>query len=311
MSCSPRSVPWPRRFSRWTNARTPPYWVVMTSNFDHAANLVYEQDRDRYLAALFAEEKRRAGLLALYAFNLEIGRVRELVSDPLPGEVRLQWWRDFLQGTEHGAANANPVASALAETIQTYRLPTSALVAMIDARVFDLYDDPMPSLHDLEGYCGETASALFQLGSIVLNDGEDPGTAEICGHAGVAYALCGLMRALPWHAARGQMYLPADLLARHGAKTQPILAGETTPELRAALEELRAHVRHHLNRVREKVGDIPPRIAPAFLPLSLVEPFLSKMERSGFDPLKTPVELSQLRRQWTLWRAARRSGAVF
>ncbi|WP_153769293.1 phytoene/squalene synthase family protein [Labrenzia sp. CE80] len=282
----------------------------MSSNFDHARDLVYGQDRDRYLAALFAAEATRHGLLALYAFNTEISRVRDLVSDPLPGEVRLQWWRDFLQGTEHGAANANPVASALAETVERFQLPKTALVSMIDARVFDLYDDPMPSLNDLEGYCGETASALIQLGAIILNDGADPGTGEIAGHAGVAYALCGLIRALPWHAARGQMYLPADLLARHGVDSQAVFKGETTPELVAALTELRSHVRHHLGRVRASVSRIPANVAPAFLPLALVEPFLKKMEAPGHDPLKTPVELSQLRRQWTLWRAARKSGVA-
>ncbi len=282
----------------------------MSSNFDHAGDLVYAQDRDRYLAALFAAEDVRPGLLALYAFNAEIARVRDVVSDPLPGEVRLQWWRDFLGGTEHGAAAANPVAAALAETTERYHLPKAALTAMVEARIFDLYDDPMPSLQDLEGYCGETASALIQLGSIVLNNGEDPGTADCSGHAGVAYGLCGLMRALPWHAARGQMYLPADLLARHGVDPATVLKGETTPELKAALAELRAHVRHHLGRIRSMVSAIPAHVAPAFLPLSLVEPFLLKMEKPGHDPLKMPIEISQLRRQWILWRAARKSGAV-
>lgn len=282
----------------------------MSSNFDHAKDLVYDADRDRYLTALFAAGEQRPGLLALYAFNAEIARVRDMVSAPLPGEVRLQWWRDFLEGTEHGAASANPVAAALGETVETYQLPTAALVAMTEARTFDLYDDPMPTLNDLEGYAGETSSAVIQLGSLILNEGRDPGTATLAGHAGVAYALTGLMRALPWHAARGQMYLPADLLQRHGVDPETVFKGETTPELQAALKELRAHVRHHLERVRRHVGEIPAHVAPAFLPVALVEPFLKRMEKPGADPLKNPVALSQFRRQWILWRAARKSGAV-
>lgn len=282
----------------------------MSSDFDHARDLVYDLDRDRYLAALFADAEHRPGVLALYAFSAEIARVRDVVSDPLPGEVRLQWWRDLLEGVEHGSAAGNPIASALLDTITRYRLPVSALTAMIDARIFDLYDDPMPTLNDLEGYAGETSSALIQLASLVLNNGADPKTADIAGHAGVAYALTGLMRSLPWHAARGQMYLPNDLLERHGADPQAILKGETTPELLAALTELRGHVRHHLQRVRDKVSEIPAHVAPAFLPVALVEPFLKRMERPGQDPLKAPVELSQLRRQWILWRAARKSGAA-
>ncbi len=298
------------RFSRWTKGACETIWAVMSSDFDHARDLVYDADRDRYLASLFADSRHRPFLLALYAFNAEIARVRDMVSEPLPGEVRLQWWRDFLNGVEHGSASANPVAAALAETVSTYNLPKEALVAMVEARTFDLYDDQMPSLNDLEGYAGETSSALIQLACLVLNGGDDPDTGEIAGHAGVAYALAGLMRSLPWHAARGQMYLPRDLLERHGVDPQTVHRGGTTPQLLAALTEMRGHVRHHLDRVRARVGDIPPSIAPAFLPLALVEPMLKRMEKSGTDPLKAPVEMSQLRRQWILWRAARKSGAA-
>ena len=280
----------------------------MSTEFDYVRHLVYDHDRDRYLSALFAAESERPGLFALYAVNAEIARVRETVSEPLPGEIRLQWWRDFLLGLDHGSGTANPVAAALAEAIEAYTLPRQAFLALIDARVFDLYDDPMPSLGDLEGYCGETSSAIFQLAAIILNKGEDPGTAEISGHAGVAYALCGLMRALPWHASRGQMFLPEDLLARHGADQKQILAGETTPELRAALTELRAHVRHHLGRVRKMIGPVRQRVGPAFLPLALVEPFLKAMEAGGYDPLKQPISIPQFKRQWVIWRSARRSG---
>ena len=76
----------------------------MTTDFDHAAEIVRQYDKDRYLSALLAPGQYRPGLMALYAFNSEIARIRELVSEPLPGEVRLQWWRDLLEGTEHGVA---------------------------------------------------------------------------------------------------------------------------------------------------------------------------------------------------------------
>lgn len=280
----------------------------MTTDFDHAANVVRQYDKDRYLSALLAPEAHRPALMALYAFSAEIARIRELVSEPLPGEVRLQWWRDLLEGTEHGAVASNPVANALLRTIETYSLPGKGLVAMTEARVFDLYDDQMPSLNDLEGYAGETVSGLVQLACLVLNNGEDPGTATAAGHAGVAYALTGLMRALPWHAARRQMYLPADVCVRHNLDTESVFRGDTTPELKAVLAELRDHVRHHLGRVRQAASGVPASCDSAFLPLVLVEPFLEKLEAPGHDPLKHVAEMSQLRRQWLMWRA---SGRVF
>jgi 15-cis-phytoene synthase len=276
----------------------------MTSDFDHTADLLRRYDKDRYLSALLAPEAHRPGLMALYAFNAEVARVREIVSEPLPGEVRLQWWRDFLEGTEHGDVAANPVASALQETIQKYKLQKQGLIAMVEARVFDLYNDPMPNLNDLEGYLGETVSGPMQLSCLILNNGKDPETATAAGHAGVAYGLTGLIRALPWHASRHQMYLPKDVQERHNLNAETVFRGETTPELRAVLTEMREHVRHHLARVRQAAPDIPNACQAAFLPLTLVEPYLKKLEAPEFDPLKQVAEISQLRRQWTLWRAS-------
>ncbi|QDG77742.1 phytoene/squalene synthase family protein [Labrenzia sp. PHM005] len=279
----------------------------MDKDFDHAVEVVRQYDKDRYLSALLAPEAHRPGLMALYAFNVEIARVRESVSEPLPGEVRLQWWRDLLEGTEHGAVASNPIANALLQTIESYKLPKHGLIAMTEARIFDLYNDPMPSLNDLEGYTGETVSGLIQLACYVLNSGEDPKVATAAGHAGVAYGMTGLLRALPWHATRQQLYLPKDLLKRHGVDPQTIFKGQMTAELGAALTEMRGHIRHHLERVRQAVDDVPKPCRNAFLPLALVEPFLKKMETPGFDPLKQTVELSQLRRQWILWRTRNKS----
>lgn len=278
----------------------------MTTDFDHAAQTVRRYDRDRYLCALLAPEAHRPGLMALYAFNAEIARVRDVVSEPLPGEVRLQWWRDLLEGTEHGAAASNPVANALLRTIETYSLPRQGLIAMTEARIFDLYDDPMPRLNDLEGYAGETVSGLIQLACLVLNQGVDPKTATAAGHAGVAYALTGLMRALPLHASRRQMFLPGDVCERHALDAETVFRGETTPQLQAVLKEMRDHVRHHLNRVRSEASAVPESCGNAFLPLVLVEPHLNLLEAQAADPLKQIAELSQLRTQWLVWRASRR-----
>ncbi|MCP8939337.1 squalene/phytoene synthase family protein [Alsobacter sp. SYSU M60028] len=275
---------------------------------DAVSLLVRENDPDRWLATLFAPADKRAGLLALYAFNLEIARVRELVSDPLPGEVRFQWWRDALEDKARGDVRGHPVATALLEAIGRYRLPRQALLDLIEARTFDLYDDPMPSVGALEGYCGETSSALIRLASLVLAGGDDPGGADAAGHAGVAYAITGLLRALPWHASRGQVYLPADLMARHGVGREDIVSGRDSEGLRAALSELRDLARHHLDETRARIRETPAEIAPAFLPVALVSSYLARMERRDYHPFRTRVELPRWRAIWLLWRAARSAG---
>lgn len=280
----------------------------LTDAYAQAAERVRALDKDRWLAGLFVPAEARPHVYALYAFSAEIARVRDVVSDPLPGEVRLQWWRDLIEGSAHGEANANPLAAALLDTVERFALPRAALIRLIDARIFDLYDDPMPTVNDLEGYAGDTASALLQLAAIVLAGGTDPGTAEVAGHAGVAYALTGLLRAFPFHAARGQVFLPEDLLARHGVARADILSGHSTPGLAAALAEAADLARDHLERTRALIGRVGPAIRPAFLPVALVEPFLRALARPGRDPFREIVDLPQWRKQWVLWRAARQAG---
>jgi phytoene synthase len=276
----------------------------MSDPFPHCEALVREADKDRFLATLFAPAKYRRPLFALYAFNIEVARVREQAREPMPGEIRLQWWRDVFGGTGSGEARANPVAAALLDTVVRYRLPPQAFTDLIDARTFDLYDDPMGSIEELDGYAGKTASAVIALAARILNDGNDPRIDELAAHAGVAYAIAGLLTAFPLHAARRQLFVPIEVLQRHGAEPEAILAGEDSPELRAALAELRAHARRHLTAAKALIAAAPTALAPALLPVALVRPTLDRMERRRYHPFK-PAALPQWRRQWIMWRAAR------
>src|ERR1700754_3498634 len=134
----------------------------MADDFDYCETLVGEADKDRFVATLLPAAPRRRALQALYALNVELARVRELAREPMPGEIRLQWWRDVLGGVGHGDVAANPVAAALREVVVRYRLPPKMLADLIDARGFDLYDDPMANLAELELYATRTSSALIQ-----------------------------------------------------------------------------------------------------------------------------------------------------
>src|SRR5204862_302936 len=119
--------------------------------------------KDRFLGALFAPAGTRGALFALYAFNVEIASVRERAREPMPGEIRLQWWRDVLNGERGGEAAANPIAAALTDTIARFALPTHRLIDLIEAHAFDLYDDPMPTFEALDGYLHHTAATIFDL----------------------------------------------------------------------------------------------------------------------------------------------------
>jgi phytoene synthase len=278
----------------------------MQDAFAYCAELVRTADRDRFLSALFAPAEHRAALHALYAFNVEVARVREVAREPLPGEIRLQWWSEVLRGERAEEARANPVASALLTVIERYRLASTKLTALIDARCFDLYDDPMARLTDLEAYASKTSSALIALAAQLLAS-ENEVTETVANPAGIAYAIAGLVRAFPLHAARRQLYVPLELLERHGVEPQDIFAGKSSKNLRAVFADLQDVARRHLLLAHQQIAMLPDAALPVFLPVALVRPSLDRLARC--DPF-APAELSPWRRQWLIWRAARNPARI-
>jgi 15-cis-phytoene synthase len=278
---------------------------TLAQAYEICARLVKKHDADRATAILFAPAERRPHLHALQAFSLDIAGVRGQIKEPMPGEIRLQWWREALKGERADEAKAHPVALAILNTVRVNKLPLQALLDLIDARVFDLYDDPMPDWNALEGYCGETSSALFSLAAIILMKGNEPGAAEAAGHAGVAYAITGLLRAFPWHARRGQVYLPQSLVEPVGLSRADIVSGKDSEQLRAALSEMRGKARGHLAKVHALLPTIRSEIKPAFLPLATVKSYLSDMERGNYEPFSALVDVPQWKRVWCMWRQAK------
>src|SRR5580700_4538942 len=279
----------------------------MQDAFAYCAELVRTADRDRFLSSLFAPAEYRGALHALYAFNVEVARVREVAREPLPGEIRLQWWSEVVNGERAEEAAANPVASALLTVIERHRLAVPALTALLDARRFDLYDDPMARLADLEAYARQTSSPLLALAAQILTNVEGEVTETVANPAGIAYAIAGLIRALPLHAARRQLYVPLELLERHGVEAQDIFAARTSKNLRAAFADLQDVARSHLRVAHQQMATLPDAALPAFLPVALVRPSLDRLARS--DPF-APAELSPWRRQWLIWRAVRNPARI-
>jgi phytoene synthase len=276
----------------------------MEDVFSFCAERVREADRDRFLATLFAPEGYRGPLFALYAFDAEIVEVRRRITQPLAGEVRLQWWRDVLRGSAADDAAGHPIAAALLDVVRRFALPGPVLLDLIDAHTFDLYDEPMATLAALENYAEATSATMLRVAARILNDGAGPGHDVLFRQAGLATGITAILENFPLHSARDQRFIPDDVLARHGAIAADVYAARATSELRAALAELREAARSHLAAMKADDG-ITQRLLPAFLPLSLIAPTLARMERKDADPFR-PRPVPQWRRQWTLWRAARR-----
>lgn len=275
--------------------------------YDACLTTLRTTDIDRYLACLLMPESRRGAVAALYAFNAELARIRDVIHEPLPGEIRLQWWRDVLEGGGEGDILANPLAAGLFHAIEEHRLPRAPLVAMTEARIFDLYDDPMGDVVMFEGYAGETASALIQLATLILDPENAQPLADAAGHAGIAQLAAGTLMLLPLHMRRHQIYLPSNILSATGLDGKAFLEGRDPAKAIAALAAFVGFGRDHLAKARAAAkGKLTADANLAFLGVSLADGVFDRTTKAGAAVLHRSVQPSQLSRQWRLWRAARR-----
>jgi phytoene synthase len=269
------------------------------SDREHIHALVRSADQDRYWAGLLLPAQARDRLFALYAFNIELARIGEQTREPFLGEIRLQWWRDALAAAP-GAVTGNPVADALADARTACDLPAALLDGMIDARSVDVHRDSIESMDALAAYIGATAGALFQLGAWIAGarGGEMRG---ICHEAAMAHGITGMLRALPYHAARGQLYLPTQFLRAFGVEGDAVLRGEESEGLRTALGVLRAQALGHLAAFRRVASAIPPGALPVFLPLTLIPATLRALGHPSHRPLTEIMQLNPLGRYARIW----------
>lgn len=266
------------------------------------ADEVRRHDRDRYLCALFAPREARPAMLALAAYNLELARVREVVSETLLGEIRLQWWRDAVAGIYAGEARAHPVALALADAVARHDLTRAHLERMIDARALDLDDAPPADLGALEDYAEGTAASLVRLGCEALGMRVEAAHAA-ARHVGIAWALVGLVRAVPFHAAQRRLYLPRDLLAGAGVASEDIFRRRSPPGLAQVVGEVLEAAERRLADARALAPKVPRAARPALLPAALAELYLSRLRKAGNDPFAPGLEVAVPVRLWRLWRS--------
>lgn len=265
----------------------------MTNNSrieSYGADQLRRFDKDRYLTAMFALSPVRDDLIALYAFNLEVSRIAEIVSEPMIGEIRLQWWREALDGIYSAAPRKHEVVEALSAAIARHNLPRILLDRLIDARVHDLDDTPPATLEDLIDYAQATGSTLVELAVHITGAGNHPAAIAAAQHVGLSWSLTGILRAIPFHASRGRVLLPLDMMAASKLDPHDILHGRTVPGLREIVREIHFKAAEALQKGRALRADTPQTAAPAFLVATLGAGYLKALAKAGYDPFAVNYE---------------------
>ncbi len=265
------------------------------------AALLRLHDRDRFQTALFAPAERREALLALYAFNYEIARVRETVTEPMLGQIRLQWWREVVAAAFAGEPPRHHlVAVPLTAAIRDCRLTRAHFDRLIDTRERDLVDEAPADLAALEDYAEGTSAPLVQL-ALELLAVRRPDADETARQVGIGYALAGLLRAMPFHAAAGRCFIPDEMAGRVGLDPGDYAGRRSTPAVRAAVCEIAAAAIRHLRAARERRVTIPRAGLAAVLPAIVADRFLGRLRRADHDPFAPGLAASD---GWQSWRLA-------
>ena len=261
-------------------------------------------DYDRYLSALFAPSACREALFALIAFNHEIARIPEAVSEPMLGRIRLQWWREVLEAVYAGEpARRHEVAVPLADAIRACALDRDSFDHLLDERESDLEAEGPPELVALEGYANATGGALTAL--MLQASGTDAAPALEAGRqVGAAWALIGTLRAAPRAAAQGRIMLPADLLAKAGITADDLRAGRAFDRFAGVGEPVGRRAAELLDAARDARRAVPRRGRGVLLIARLADLYLARLRRAAWNPRDQRLDVGLLRKQTAMLAGA-------
>lgn len=248
---------------------------------------VRNQDPDRYLATLFAPAEVREALFALYAFDHEIAKVRRLVREPMAGLVRLQWWRDALDGIEAGDVLAHPVVVGLSQAITERGLDRGFLDGAIEARERELEEEPPDAIAAFERHL-QAANGGIARAAVSMLGGHDSKVLSMADRLGLTLGLLEKLRLL--EAARGELplWLPKPFLVEHGLADQgsehPRDDEGRTAKMEGLRRKLARMAREQLALARKDQASIKRPFLTVFFPGTLAEIRLRDLDRSGNHP---------------------------
>jgi phytoene synthase len=271
----------------------------VTPDDDEIEQAVANGDPDRMAAAFFAPAAVRPDLMALYAFNIELTRVRETVREPLAGQMRFAWWRDQINRIPSGKPLEAPVGRALADAALRRALPLDLIHGLIDARGQELSEAPFATEAEFDAHGAATSAAIMKLAARTCGAGDR--ADAIADRAGLAFALVGTLRALGLEARHRRCFLPLSALAKAGIGPEDVFAGDNV-RVRPVVHAMAARAMSAIRVARQ--DRIPVEALAAILPSVLARQYVPLLQRPDVDVFEAPPQLRRLTAVAALARAA-------
>jgi phytoene synthase len=233
-----------------------------------------------------------------------VAKTREVVREPLLGRIRLQWWREAIDEIYRGdKIRRHEVVEALAEAVRKGDLTRYHFDRLIEAREADLEEAPPADLAALETYAEDTSSRLIWLALESLGMC-DAASAEAGRRIGIAWALVGLIRALPFQARAKRHTLPTKLAAEAGLDEGDFFELRPSPALAAAVRRIADAAQGHLDAAREPRREVPRGALSALFPAVLAQRHLRRLAAAGYDPFSAALTVPDTLASWRLMLAS-------
>ncbi len=258
-----------------------------------------------YYSFLFLPPDIRRAITALYAFCREVDDVVDEVREASVAQQKLDWWRHELVQTFAGKAR-HPVGLELQRLVEPFGLVHGYFDDIIDGMQMDLLQTRYASIEELEKYCYHSAGAVGLIAARLFGY-ENRATEQYAHDLGMAFQLTNIIRDVKEDSGRNRIYLPQDLLARHGVNEAFLMAGEFNSALHDVLQELADHAEAYYESSLSKLPDVDRwNQRSGLIMSSIYRSLLARIRKHDFNVMDGRISVPNLSRLWIAWKTARR-----
>lgn len=260
-----------------------------TSSAEYCLDLVRQYDYENFLCTLLLSNQSRPSAFAIRAFNIEVARIEDQVSDPRLGQMRMKFWEDSVEKIFANDAPKHPVALELYRASKKHKLSKRYLKRLITARADQLTSATFPNLEALEIYAENSVSSVYYL-LLEASGVENIHADHVASHLGKAHGITNLIRSVPHNVQRKVMSLPQDILLQHNVAHEAIFRAKVTKEFKDVVFDVASRAKTHLDKARSMSKSIPKSASLLFLPAITVDSYLERLRLSDFDVFSSSLQ---------------------
>ncbi|XP_065524697.1 NADH dehydrogenase (ubiquinone) complex I, assembly factor 6 isoform X2 [Lathamus discolor] len=214
----------------------------------YCAELVRKRDYEGFLCSLLLPAESRTSAFALRAFNVELAQIKDSITQKTTGLMRMQFWRDAVEGIYCDNPPHQPIATELWRAVKRHNLTKMWFMKIIDEREKNLDDRPYRNIQELEKYAENTQSALLYL-TLEMLGVRNVNADHAASHIGKAQGIVTCLRATPYHCTRQKVFLPMDICMLHGVSQEDFIRGKQEKNVRDVIYDIASQAHIHLEHV--------------------------------------------------------------